>query len=60
MAKKVKAKTKKDSAKSKKGTKLKCNLCGMTVIVDKVCGCDSCAITCCGEDMVEVCGCKCS
>jgi hypothetical protein len=51
MVKKAKAKKTSSAGKAKKGDKYVCNSCGMTVKVDEPCGCDSCAVTCCGEPM---------
>lgn len=34
------------------GSRYKCDVCGLSVIVDEVCGCvDFCDIICCGEQM---------
>ncbi|MEW6585865.1 MAG: hypothetical protein AB1442_09690 [Nitrospirota bacterium] len=36
----------------KKGTKYTCEVCGLAVSVDEVCGCvETCDIVCCGEQM---------
>lgn len=51
MVKKEKAKGVKAASKKKKGSKYVCDACGMVVTVDKECGCDSCNISCCGQDM---------
>jgi hypothetical protein len=42
-----------DMAK-KKGEKYTCEECGMVVIVEDVCGCEECDITCCDVPMVQV------
>lgn len=37
----------------KKGTVLECKECGMTVIIDEICGCVEChPLICCGEEMI--------
>jgi len=52
MVKKTKAKSAaKKSGKVTKGKKLVCDSCGLIVTVDKDCCCDSCDITCCGQEM---------
>jgi rubrerythrin len=35
----------------KKGAKYTCEVCGMTVIVDEICGCEACDLSCCDEPM---------
>jgi hypothetical protein len=36
----------------KKGDVYKCNVCGISVVVDEVCGCvDACDIVCCEKPM---------
>ena len=48
---------KKESKKTKKQDKkkLKCDVCGLVVSVDELCGCvDVCDLICCGEQMKEV------
>lgn len=38
--------------KVKKGTGYVCEVCGLEVVVDEVCGCvETCDIICCGEPM---------
>lgn len=45
-------KNKKKAAKSKKGSRYVCKVCGLAVTVDNICGCvDACDIICCGEEM---------
>ena len=45
-------KTVKKAVKSKKGSRYSCNVCGLVVTVDTLCGCvDACDIVCCGEGM---------
>ncbi len=40
--------------KVKKGTGYVCEVCGLAVVVDEVCGCvGTCDIVCCGEPMKE-------
>jgi hypothetical protein len=39
---------------AKKGTKYKCEECGLVVVVDEACGCSSCDLICCDEPMKEV------
>jgi hypothetical protein len=40
------------SKKIRKGSKYSCEVCGIGVTVDEVCGCvDVCDIICCGEQM---------
>jgi hypothetical protein len=39
---------------AKKGTKYKCEECGVVVVVDEPCGCAPCDLECCGEPMKEV------
>ncbi len=42
----------KKKAKSKKGSRYSCNVCGLVITVDNICGCvDACDIVCCGEGM---------
>jgi len=42
-------------AKRKKGTKYKCEECGLVVVVDEPCGCEpSCTLMCCETPMKEV------
>ncbi len=56
MAEKKKAATQKPSAKKKvaKGDAYVCEVCGLAVTVDTVCGCvDVCDIVCCGKPMKE-------
>ncbi len=53
---KKKAATQKPLAKKKvaKGNAYVCEVCGLTVTVDTVCGCvDVCDIVCCGKPMKE-------
>jgi hypothetical protein len=38
----------------KKGEKYKCEDCGLVVLVEDPCGCESCEIVCCGEPMKPV------
>ncbi len=40
-------------AKGKKGTKYKCEDCGVVVVVDEPCGCKPCDLMCCSVAMVE-------
>lgn len=50
------APAKKTPAKKKvtKGSSYACDVCGIVVSVDEVCGCvDTCDIVCCGEPMKE-------
>ena len=37
--------------KTVKGDRYICEVCGLAVIVDEVCGCGACQIICCGEPM---------
>ncbi|MFZ5907818.1 MAG: hypothetical protein ACOYVJ_10530 [Nitrospirota bacterium] len=38
----------------RKGTKFSCEICGLIVSVDEVCGCiETCDIICCGEQMTR-------
>jgi hypothetical protein len=37
----------------KKGTKYKCDECGMVVLVEEDCGCSDCDLICCGVPMKE-------
>ena len=39
---------------AKKGTKYKCEACGVVMVVDKACGCVACDLICCGAPMKEV------
>jgi hypothetical protein len=39
---------------AKKGTKYKCEECGLVVVVDETCGCSPCDLICCGTQMKEV------
>ena len=42
----------KKAAKSKKGSRYGCQVCGLVVTVDNLCGClESCDIVCCGQEM---------
>jgi len=54
MAGKMKKKTVKRATKSNKGEKYFCDVCGLTVKVDKECSCNPCDIVCCGQDMKAV------
>jgi hypothetical protein len=38
----------------KKGSKYKCDECGMVIVVDEACGCSDCDLVCCGVPMKEV------
>lgn len=53
MAKKAKtAKKAKNRAARAKKPRYSCEVCGMAVTVDNVCGCvDTCDIVCCGQQM---------
>ena len=43
------------TAKKQSKKKLKCEVCGLLVTVDEVCGCvDTCDLICCGQQMKEV------
>ena len=49
MAKKAK---KKAANKAQKKKRYGCEVCGLVVSVDNICGCvDTCDIICCGEEM---------
>lgn len=38
--------------KTKKGARYSCDVCGLAVTVDNICGCiDACDIICCGQEM---------
>jgi hypothetical protein len=40
------------AGKVKKGDRLSCQVCGLVVSIDELCGCvDACDIICCGEEM---------
>jgi len=39
---------------NKKGDKYECEDCGLVVLVEAPCGCESCEIVCCGEPMKPV------
>jgi hypothetical protein len=48
----VKAKAKSaPKAVNKKGTKYSCDVCGLVVSVDTVCGCEEVDLLCCSEPM---------
>ena len=38
----------------KKGEKYECGECGLVVLVEDPCGCESCELVCCGEPMKPV------
>ena len=38
---------------TKKGTRYKCNDCGIVVLVEDECGCTACDLLCCGAPMKE-------
>jgi hypothetical protein len=38
----------------KKGTKYKCEECGLVVMIDEPCGCETCELVCCDVPMKEV------
>jgi hypothetical protein len=38
----------------KKGSKYKCEECGLVVVVDELCGCETCDLICCDVQMKEV------
>ena len=45
-------KAKKKATKAKKAKGYTCEVCGLAVTVDNICGCvDTCDIVCCGEQM---------
>jgi len=47
-----KRKSKAAGSSMKKGSKLQCRVCGMSVTVDEVCGCiEEHDIICCGKEM---------
>lgn len=37
-----------------KGSKYKCEECGLVVVVDEPCGCEPCDLVCCDVQMKEV------
>lgn len=38
--------------KAKRATRYGCDVCGLAISVDNICGCvDACDIVCCGEEM---------
>ena len=39
---------------AKKGTKYKCDECGVVMIVEDPCECDACDVICCDVPMTEV------
>jgi hypothetical protein len=39
---------------TKKGSKYKCEECGLVVVVENACGCAACDLICCGVPMKEV------
>ena len=39
---------------AKKGTKYKCDECGVVVMIDSVCACEPCDLVCCDIPMKEV------
>jgi len=39
---------------NKKGDKYKCEECGLIILVEDPCGCETCEIVCCGEPMKPV------
>ena len=41
-------------AKKQKGDKYKCEECGVVVIVDEPCVCESCDLVCCDVPMVRM------
>lgn len=44
--------TKKSTKATQKGSRYACDVCGLVVSVDNVCGCvDTCDIICCGQEM---------
>lgn len=48
----AKRKSKTVSSSAKKGSKLQCRVCGMSVTVDEICGCvEAHDIMCCGTAM---------
>jgi len=42
---------KKATGKKEKKPRMKCELCGMVVVVDEPCGCAACDLICCGQPM---------
>ncbi len=40
-------------AKAKKGDLLSCDACGLVVVVDEACGCETAAVVCCGKPMAQ-------
>ncbi len=48
----MKKKSVKKATKSKKASRYSCNVCGLLITVDNICGCvDACDIICCGGQM---------
>jgi hypothetical protein len=39
---------------AKKGDKYKCEECGLVVLIEDPCGCDTCDVICCGAPMKPV------
>ncbi len=39
---------------SKKGEKYKCEQCGLVILVEDACGCQTCDLVCCSVPMVPV------
>jgi hypothetical protein len=39
--------------KDRKGTRYKCEECGVVVVVDEPCECEPCDLVCCGVPMVR-------
>ena len=40
-------------AKAKKGDRMGCNVCGLVMVVDEACGCETAEIICCKKPMVK-------
>jgi len=36
---------------NKKGDRFECEKCGLTILVENPCCCESCKITCCGKPL---------
>ena len=43
-----------DFLAKKKGDKYKCDECGMVILIEEPCGCESCELICCSQPMKQV------
>jgi len=37
-----------------RGDRLKCDVCGVVLVTDELCGCTECDLVCCGQPMKNI------